>query len=190
MSDDLVDRGVHRRAVEAGVWGMAAVNYEVMRSVLSPDGKNEFLYWSGLLDWRNQTLTPNPDLIYYMAFMDPGRDGPIVVEIPPASEDHVLNGSLCNIWQVPFIGLKRLGVGQFYLVNLRDRDGNLFRPDRTYRLRVPAGVPVSQFGRSPLRRQRPHLHPREHEVLGVVPGAWSTHERRRHGRRVLRRRSS
>jgi hypothetical protein len=39
---------------------------------MSPEGANEFLYWSKLLDWRNETLTPNPDLIYYMAFMDPG----------------------------------------------------------------------------------------------------------------------
>src|SRR4029450_1764539 len=50
---------------------------------MSPEGANEFLYWSKLLDWRNETLTPNPDLIYYVAFMDPGRDGPIVVDLPP-----------------------------------------------------------------------------------------------------------
>src|SRR4029453_385202 len=50
---------------------------------MSPEGANEFLYWSKLLDWRNETLTPNPDLIYYMAFMDPGRDGPIGVDLPP-----------------------------------------------------------------------------------------------------------
>jgi len=47
-------------------------------------------------------------------------------------------------YHMPFIGLKRLGIGQFYLVNLRDRDGNPMRSDRTYRMRVPAGVPVSQ----------------------------------------------
>jgi hypothetical protein len=111
-AEEVVDRGIHRRAVEVAVWAMAAVNYEIMRSVLSPDGKNEFLYWSGLLDWRNQTLTPNPDLIYYMAFMDPGRDGPVVVDIPPGEEEHVLNGSLCNIWQVPLEDVGKFGADQ------------------------------------------------------------------------------
>lgn len=43
-----------------------------------------------------------------------------------------------------FIGLKRVGVGKFYLVTLRDRNGDLFRSDRTYRMRVPANVPGSQ----------------------------------------------
>ncbi|GAB7518309.1 hypothetical protein TSUKUMMB_31890 [Rhodococcus sp. no. 34] len=59
-----IERGIHRRAVETAVWGMAAVNYEIMRSKMAPEGRNEFLFWSGLLDWKNQTLTPNPDLIY------------------------------------------------------------------------------------------------------------------------------
>ncbi|MFE6861564.1 DUF1214 domain-containing protein [Nocardia sp. NPDC057668] len=117
---DIADRLVYRRAVEAAIWGMAAVNFEVMRSVMAPDRKIEFLYWSKLLDWRNQTLTPNPDLIYYMAFMDPGRDGPIVVDIPPATDEHVLNGSLCNIWQVPLEDVGKFGAdagnGARYLI--------------------------------------------------------------------------
>lgn len=111
-SEQLVDRAIHRRAVEAAVWGMAAVNYEIMRSVMAPKAEIEFLYWSRLLDWRNQTLTPNPDLIYYMAFLDPGRDGPIVLDIPPGTEDHVLNGSLCNIWQVPLEDVGRFGADE------------------------------------------------------------------------------
>ena len=45
--EELADRGLRWRAVEAAVWGMAAVNHEVMRSVMSPDGKTEFLYCAG-----------------------------------------------------------------------------------------------------------------------------------------------
>ncbi len=106
---DVVTRGLFRRAVEAAVWAVPAVNFEVMRSVLSPGGTSWFLYWSRLLDWRNQTLTPNPDLIYYMAFLDLGADGPMVVDIPPATDRHVLNGSLCNVWQVPLEDVGRFG---------------------------------------------------------------------------------
>ncbi|MEU9335841.1 DUF1214 domain-containing protein [Streptomyces sp. NPDC048290] len=35
--------------------------------------------------------------------------------------------------------------GQVYMTTKRDADGNLIRADRTYRLHVPAGMPVKQF---------------------------------------------
>ena len=38
-----------------------------------------------------------------------------------------------------------VGKGQVYMTTKRDRNGNLFRADRTYRLHVPKGVPVAQF---------------------------------------------
>jgi hypothetical protein len=55
-------------------------------------GFNQVLYWSRLLDWKNQTLTPNPDVIYLMPF------GPVVLEIPPA-DGGLFNGSIMNYWQ-------------------------------------------------------------------------------------------
>jgi hypothetical protein len=44
-----------------------------------------------------------------------------------------------------FIGIKRLGTGQFYLVSLRDKDGRPLDGGNTYRLTVPANVPVGQY---------------------------------------------
>ncbi|SET67231.1 DUF1254 domain-containing protein [Thalassotalea agarivorans] len=38
-----------------------------------------------------------------------------------------------------------VGKGQVYMTTKRDSDGNLLRADKTYRLRVPADVPVGQF---------------------------------------------
>ena len=38
-----------------------------------------------------------------------------------------------------------VGKGQVYMTTKRDAKGNLFRADRTYRLRVPKDVPVAQF---------------------------------------------
>ena len=35
-------------------------------------------------DWKNQTLTPNPDTIYLMPFFNTKDVGPMVMEIPPA----------------------------------------------------------------------------------------------------------
>jgi hypothetical protein len=97
----LLERALYRRAVEAVIWGMPAVNYELMYQEMVRKvhgGFNQVLYWSRLLDWRNQTLTPNPDVIYLMPFINTRDVGPMVLEIPPA-DDGVLNGSVMNYWQ-------------------------------------------------------------------------------------------
>ena len=82
---------IHTRAIararpapssyEAAIWGMPAVNYDAMYQALVRDAQgasNQIVYWSRLLDWKNQTLTPNPDAIYLMPFYDTtnGTGGP------------------------------------------------------------------------------------------------------------------
>lgn len=102
-TDDLVRRSTERRAVEAVIWGMPVVNYDQMFQAMIRLGKggfNEIVYWSGLLDWKNQTLTPNPDAIYFMPFVNTKEVGPVVIEIPPA-DSGVINGTIMNVWQVP-----------------------------------------------------------------------------------------
>ena len=44
-----------------------------------------------------------------------------------------------------FIGIKRLGAGQFYAISIHDKDGNSFDGGQTYRLVVPPNVPVEQY---------------------------------------------
>jgi len=44
---------------------------------------NQVIYWGRPLDWRNQTLTPNPDTLYLMAFLNTKDMGPIVIDVPP-----------------------------------------------------------------------------------------------------------
>jgi hypothetical protein len=81
----LAERAIYRRAVEAAIWGMPAVNYELMYAEMVGKvggGFNQILFWSRLLDWKNQTLTPNPDVIYLMPFINTTDVGPMVLEIP------------------------------------------------------------------------------------------------------------
>ena len=79
-TQELDDRLVHRRAFEAVVWGMPAVNYELMVQEMRKVGGdfNQIVWWPGLLDWKSQTLTPNPDVIYLMPFFDTKDVGPVV----------------------------------------------------------------------------------------------------------------
>jgi hypothetical protein len=97
---ELKQRAIQRRAVEAVIWGMPAVNYERMLEAAAANGAklNQVVYWSRPVNWKNQTLTPNPDTIYLNPFFDT-HDGPVVVEIPPADADHVIVGSFDVAWQ-------------------------------------------------------------------------------------------
>ena len=102
--DDLVRRSVERRAVEAAIWGMPVVNYDLMlqEMLTKTEGKvNQVIYWGKPLDWHNQTLTPNPDTIYFMAFFNTKDVGPIVIDVPSADDGGSLNANIVNIWQMP-----------------------------------------------------------------------------------------
>ena len=99
-AEELNRRNIERRAVEAVIWGMPAVNYERMLQAAIANGAklNQVVYWSKPVNWKNQTLTPNPDTIDLNPFYDTNA-GPVVVEIPPADEDAVIVGSFDVAWQ-------------------------------------------------------------------------------------------
>jgi len=73
------------RAVEAIIWGIAlrsTTNLMYQAMVRETKGTfNQIVYWSRLPAWKNQTLTPNPDAIYLMPFLNTKEVGPVVLEI-------------------------------------------------------------------------------------------------------------
>jgi hypothetical protein len=141
-ASDLTRRIVERRAVEAVIWGMPAVNYDLMlQEMLRLGGKaNQIVYWSRLPDWKNQTLTPNPDAIYLMPFINTKDVGPVVIEIPPADEGSI-TGTIMDAWQMPLADVGPAGMdagkGGKYVVlppNFTDKapDGYIALPSATY----------------------------------------------------------
>jgi hypothetical protein len=115
LSDDLTRRTFERRAVEAVVWGMPAVNFDLMYQAMVRDakagpGSNKIVYWSKLSDWKNQTLTPNPDAVYFMPFFDTKDVGPIVLEIPAADAGGSITGSVMDCWQAALEDVGPAGV--------------------------------------------------------------------------------
>jgi len=55
--EQLSRNAVHRRAIEAVIWGMPAVNTDLMYQAMAREVKgnwNQIVYWSRLLDWKNQ----------------------------------------------------------------------------------------------------------------------------------------
>jgi hypothetical protein len=142
-ADELNRRAMERRAVEAVIWGMPAVNYERMLQAASDNGAklNQVVYWSRPVNWKNQTLTPNPDTIYLNPFYDTSK-GPVVVEIPPADADHVIVGSFDVAWQNALADVGPAGAdkgsGAKYLITPPGYkedvpEGYIVLPSETYR---------------------------------------------------------
>jgi hypothetical protein len=142
-AEQLAERSIHRRAVEAVVWGMPAVNYERMLQAALANGAkaNQVVYWSRPVNWKDQTLTPNPDTIFLNPFYDTTA-GPVVVEIPPAEGDAVIVGSVDDAWQnaledVGPAGMDQGKGGKFLITPPgyaeKTPDGYVALPSQTYR---------------------------------------------------------
>lgn len=112
IPQQIADREIERKAVQAVIWGMPAVNYDLMRQEMlskTPGKVGQVIYWGRPLDWRNQTLTPNPDALYFMVFFTT-RDGPVVLDLPPAEAGASFNGNIVNAWQLPLEDAGLLGL--------------------------------------------------------------------------------
>lgn len=107
----IIESVKYSRAMEAVNWGMPMVNFDLMYQAAKNIGAsfNQIVYWSDLPDWKNQTLTPNPDVIYLMPFFNTKEVGPVVLEIPPA-DDGELVGSIMDCWQAAIEDIGTAGV--------------------------------------------------------------------------------
>ena len=141
-SEDLARRTIERRAVEAVIWGMPAVNYDLMfqAAVRAKGGFNQVIYWSRLPNWKIQTLTPNPDAIYFTHFVNTKDVGPMVLEIPPADGGSI-TGTVMDVWQCALEDVGPSGVdkgrGGKYLIlppGYKDKqpEGYILLPSDTY----------------------------------------------------------
>ena len=139
---ELGQRALYRRAIEAAIWGMPIVNYDLMYQAakrLNAD-YNQIVYWSRLPNWKNQTLTPNPDAISILPIYNT-KDGPVVLEIPPAGDEGSITGSIDDCWQTAIEDIGPSGAdkgsGGKYLIlppDYKDKipDGYLPMPSSTY----------------------------------------------------------
>jgi hypothetical protein len=135
----VIERMVHRRAVEAAVWSLPLINFKAMRDAQASlgAGYNDVAYYSKIQTWQFQIATPNNTTPYIISFWNLA-DGPVVVELPPSTPDVGIFGTLMDSWQRPLedVGAKGYdkGRGGKYL---------LLPPD--YRGGFPAGyIPLQQ----------------------------------------------
>jgi hypothetical protein len=88
---------------------MPLVNVDYMRQAYFRAGAkyNDCIFWSNPNTWMNQTTTPNHSTSYVMFFMNL-KDGPVVVDIPAATEQ-ALYGTLITSWNEPLINVGNTG---------------------------------------------------------------------------------
>jgi hypothetical protein len=142
-AEELSRRTVERRAVEAVIWGTPAVNFDLMyqamvRDARAGEGSNKIVYWSGLFDWKNQTLTPNPDSIYFMPFFNTKDVGAVVLEIPPADGGSI-TGSVDDCWQTAIEDVGPAGMD-------KGKGGKYLILPPGYKDKVPSGyIPLQTY---------------------------------------------
>ena len=183
-SVQLNERTVHRRAVEAVIWGMPAVNMELLFQAVK-GAKADFsqvVDWSAATGLEDQTLTPNPDTVYLFPFFNTKEAGPMVLEVPPADEGSI-TGSIDDAWQVALEDVGPAGVdkgkGGKYLIlppGYKDKtpEGYIALPSATYtgfvalrstlpRLsRTVSGRSFTRSHKRPLLRQQSRRRYRRH----------------------------
>lgn len=104
--DDLAYQLVFQRGTQALIWGMPAASMmSVIRSAESQLGavlNDDIIYFSKPMVSRHSFLTPNNVTPYVFSLMNT-KGGPMVLEVPPASEKVVFFGTAIDTWQVPIV---------------------------------------------------------------------------------------
>ena len=141
--ENIIEQLKYSRAVEAVIWGLPIVNYDVMVQAargIKADF-NQLVYWSEPSDWKNQTLTPNTDALYIIPFFNTKEVGPVVLEIPPAEGGSIV-GTIMDAWQMALEDVGPAGVdkgkgGKYLLLPPQYKDdipdGYIVLPCSTYK---------------------------------------------------------
>jgi hypothetical protein len=141
------ERMLHSRSIEAVVWAMPLLSFDQYRKGSEAIGVklNDIGYYSKIQDWKFQTATPNNTTPMINFFWNV-KDGPVVVELPPATKNVKIFGTLMDSWQRPIddVGAKGRdqGRGGKYVLVPAGYDGPLLPNAYTYEQRTNYGFAV------------------------------------------------
>ena len=92
-----------QRGTQAVIWGIPAVSMmDLRKSAERQLGAtfNDTIYFSKPLVSRHGFLTANNDVPYVLVMLDTSG-GPVILDVPPASDKALYFGSALDAWQVP-----------------------------------------------------------------------------------------
>lgn len=100
-----------QRGTQAVIWGMPAVSMmDLRKSAESQLGFtfNDIIYFSQPMVSRHGFLTANNDVPYVISVLNT-KDGPVILDVPPASEKVLYFGSVIDAWQLPVVDIGPAG---------------------------------------------------------------------------------
>jgi hypothetical protein len=128
---DVARTTAERRACEAAIWAMPAVGVYDIELALQRDASAEpgvVAYMTEPMDSRHGFLTAN-DVTPYVFGGLTTKNGPLVIEVPPAGEKVAFFGTIVNAWQVPLADVgttgEDKGKGGKYLILPPGYDGEV-----------------------------------------------------------------
>ncbi len=91
-----------QRGTQAVIWGLPAVSMKAFLKSMQDlgAGYQEIVYVSKPFVSRHGFLTANNNVPYVAVFLNT-KDGPVVLDVPAASEKAVYFGSVVDMWQTP-----------------------------------------------------------------------------------------
>jgi hypothetical protein len=103
----------YQRGIEAVNWGIPAVSMLCMRDAnFSLGGGYNTVYWlSKPPTALQEAITANNQTPYASIFLNT-KEGPVVLDVPPASKRIAIFGSGINVWQVPVVDIGPAGTDQ------------------------------------------------------------------------------
>jgi len=102
-AESVIDQEVFQRGTQAVIWGVPAVSMMGLRRGSERDlgaTFNDIIYMSHPMVSRHGFLTANNQVPYVLTMLN-STYGPVVLEVPPASEKTIFFGSVIDAWQVP-----------------------------------------------------------------------------------------
>lgn len=118
---NLEEQVIYQRAFEAVIWSIPAIDIHGIRRALMNDvhiSNNEFIAMSVKLDAKQEFLTPNNSTLYFAGIADL-QNGPIVLEVPAATNKGLLFGQIVDAWHQTIADIgpsgKDAGKGAKYL---------------------------------------------------------------------------
>ena len=94
-----------QRGTQAVIWGMPAVSMMGLRKSSERElgaTFNDVIYFSKPLVSRHGFLTANNDVPYVLTILDT-TNGPVILDVPPASEKTIYFGTAIDAWEVPVV---------------------------------------------------------------------------------------
>jgi hypothetical protein len=138
------EQQIYQRGIEAVIWAMPAASMSFFRDSAFKTyeiGDNDVIAFSQPIVPRHELLTSNNNVPYVFTFLDL-KNGPVVMEIPAATETAELYGQMVDAWQVSVADIgpsgEDVGKGGKYLFtppgwSQKVPAGYLHVPSKSYR---------------------------------------------------------